>query len=447
MSDTVADPIDVPRRPAPRSALALAVVATASIAVHIPYALEGPKYLLDDYYTLWFRQTRGLLGTGGPGQLSARPGAWLSYLVEFGLLGHHPLLGYLLLASLDVAAALLLCRALMRLLPTDVACSASVLWVVLADHSTLDHWLSTINIVLGLCLLLLGIERLAAAPRRRGLLVATALLVASGLCYEATLAVSAIALLAVPRMLGRRVWTGRTAVAEAAVVATGLWMLLHTRHQLGGGGFDYRALPMSLFGTGVVHVQPVADALLIATFAVFAVSAARQWRRTGDLGCHLVFAGLLLIVAGTLAFARDPISPLDLGDRVNQVAAIGASLVWTGGIVQLGRTRWPARAGLATALVVGCIGYVARDLDYRDAGRDNAGIIHAVRAEYAAPPRQTVVVGPEYLTHHGITGMLGPEGQAFDAVTGRQGWDVFVALNPAQFTSSPPTLRVAVRSP
>jgi len=445
VSGTATDLVDAPRRPAPPSALALAVVVTVAVIVHIPYGLEGPKYLLDDYYTLWFRQSRGLLGTAGPGQLSARPGAWLSYLVEFGVLGHHPLLGYLLLAGFDVLAAALLYRALTRLLPGQVAFAASTLWVVLADHSTLDHWLSTINIVLGLCLLLAGVDRLAAAATRgRGLLVATSLLVASGLCYEATLAVSAVALVAVTRILGRPAWSARTAFAETAVVATGFWMLVHTRHQLGGGGFDYRSLPMSLFGTGVVRIQPIGDALLVATFALIAVSAAREWKRSGDLGCHLVLAGLVVIVAGTVAFARDPISPLDLGDRVNQVAAIGAALVWTGGIAQLGHVRWAARAALVTTLLVASAGYVSRDLDYRDAGRDDARIIHAVFVAYPAPPKQAVVVGPVYLTHHGVTGMLGPEGQAFDALTGRRDWEVWVALSPTQFTSSPPALRVVV---
>ena len=457
MSDTATDRVDPLGRVGGPWRWGLAGVVALAVVVHLPYAVEGPTYLLDDYYTLWFRHSRGLLGTAGPGQLSARPGAWVSYLVEFGVLGHHPLAGYVLLAALDVVAAGLLYRALVRLVPVEVAGFAAVLWVLLADHSTLDHWLSTINIALGLCLFLAGIERLAAAmtspptfrgssrvPPDRSLIGATLLLVGSGLCYEATLAVSALALLAVPRICRRPVWTRRTALAEAALVATGVWMLVHSRHQLGGGSFDYRSLPMSLFGTGVLHAEPVGAVLVVLTLVVIGVSAAREWRRSGDLGSHLVVAGLVVIVAGTLAFARDPISPLDLGDRVNQVASIGAALVWTGGLIQLGRARWVGRAAATALLVVAGVGHLARDLDYRDAGRDNARIFGAVLASYGTPPEGNIVVGPMYLSHHGVTGMLGPEVHAFEVVTRRQGWNVWVALSPAEFNARPRALRVTV---
>ncbi len=422
-----------------------AVVAVA-VAVRVPYALEGPRYLLDDYYTLWFRMSRGLLGTAGPGQLLARPGAWLAYLVEFGVLGRHPLVGYLVLAGLGTTAAYLLFRCAARLVPWRAALAVSVLWAVTANHSTLDHWLSTVNIVLGLCLLLGGTCALiGATDDGRAPILASVLLVASGLCYEATLAPAAAVVVAIPWLRSRwprvRVLVGQ----EVALVGAAVWMVLHTKHDLHAGAFAYRDLPMSLFGTGVVHERAVAAVLMVAAVSILVASVAALIRRRGPaLGPRLALAGAALIALGTLAFIRDPISPLDLGDRVNQVAAIGAALVWVGGALQLTGRRWASTAALAGLVAVSTLGHLVSDLDYRHAGTDTAHIFAAVLKKDPVPPGHVVVVGPMYLSHDGVTGLLGPEGQAFDVATRREGWDVWVALAPSDFASVPPADRVTV---
>ncbi|HVM67136.1 MAG TPA: hypothetical protein VMU14_19870 [Acidimicrobiales bacterium] len=427
---------------------ALPAIAAVAAAVRTPYAIEGPRFLLDDYYTLWYRTSRGVLGTPGPGQLAARPGAWAAYLLEFGIIGRHPLIGYLVLAGLGVLTAVLLCRCLARLIPWQAAFAVSALWAVTANHSSLDHWLSTVNIALGLLLLIAGIDVLVTSrDTPHAIVPATVLLVASALCYEAALPVAAVAVVVVPRLRGHRPSLRTVALAEAALVTTGIWMATHSRHDLGGGAFSYRDLPTSLFGSGVIPAGWAAHGLVIIATVVVAVSIDTVVRRRSmALGPWMVICGVGVIILGTLAFARDPISPLDLGDRVNEVAAIGAELVCVGGALQAARWRWAAPVALMALFAIGVAGHVERDLDYRDAGRDTAQIFAAVLKAHPSPPGRVIVVGPRYISHHGITGMLGPEDQAFDAMTGVDGWEVWVAMSPSDLSAALPSDRVLIHA-
>jgi hypothetical protein len=88
---------------------------------------------------------------------------------------------------------------------------------------------------------------------------------------------------------------------------------------------------------------------------------------------------------------------------------------------------------LCLLATVGLIGHLQSDRDYEFTGRDNSRIVRSVLARSDRPPPFQVVVGPTFAAHHGVTGMLGPEGQAFSAITGEPGCDVWVALTPQQF--------------
>src|SRR5207249_10513981 len=79
-----------PRTPFTDRRVAAGLVVLVAV-VAVPFAVLGPKFILDDWFTVYWRTFQGVLWTGGHGQLRARPGAWLTFLVEFGLVGRHPL--------------------------------------------------------------------------------------------------------------------------------------------------------------------------------------------------------------------------------------------------------------------------------------------------------------------------------------------------------------------
>src|SRR5581483_10393287 len=176
-----------------------AAIGALALAVAVPFALRGPGFILDDWFTLYFRRFQGVLWAGGHGQLAARPGAWLTYLLEFGLIGAHPQAIYAIQTLLNVAIAVALFRLARRFVPESTALAIAVVWVVLQDHSTVDHWASTTPSQVSLLLLLVGgLALVTATDRRSAGVLAVALFAASALSYEATLPVAAAALFAVP---------------------------------------------------------------------------------------------------------------------------------------------------------------------------------------------------------------------------------------------------------
>lgn len=430
-----------------KSGRAYVVAGLSAILVRLPYGIQGPGFMLDDYFTLWWRRTVGLWGTAGPGQLAARPGAWLSYVIEFGVVGRHPLIAYLVLSGFGVAATLMLYRCLLNFVPVGSSLLGTLIWTVTANHSALDHWLSTINIVAGLLLFLVAIDRLAAATRH-GTAPATAvvLLAVAGLFYEATLPLACAALVTVPWLLGSRP-NGRTvATGEGVLALTGAWMVKHSQHDLHGGWFDYGHLPRTLFGDPYAHTWWASETLTVIALLVAVLSVIRMWspsfRAADRSGPLIALTGVAIIVLGTLAFARDPITPLALGDRTAQTASIGSALVLVGGLMQLPRKAAFSIAALVVAF--GALGHLRSDLDYRAAVRDNHRIIAAILAASPRPPGHPLIVGPMNLTHHGITGMIGIEDQALIAVTGQRGWRVLVATKPADYLAAPPEDRIDI---
>src|SRR5438309_1567736 len=173
------------------------------LALGIPYAVMGPKFILDDWFTIDWRSRLGLLHTSD--QMQSRPGAWLTFVAEFGLIGRHPLVIHLVQVALSAAIAVLLFLVARHFLSTALAGGLAVLWVLLPDHSSLERWASTMGIQMSLLLFLAGALMLTrAAKAGRPPVAAVVCFVGSALCYEATLPASAVALLAIPWIKGRR---------------------------------------------------------------------------------------------------------------------------------------------------------------------------------------------------------------------------------------------------
>src|SRR5437588_4353469 len=302
------------------------------LAIGIPYAVMGPKFILDDWFTIDWRSRLGLLHTSD--QMQSRPGAWATFVVEFGLIGRHPLVIHLLQVGLSAVIAVLLFLVARRFLPTGLAAGVAALWVRLPDHSSLGRWASTMGIQMSLLLFLAGALLLTrAAERGRRPLAAVACFVASALCYEATLPAAAVALVAIPWLKGRRPRVGALLVELLPLVGAGVWMLFHSQHEK-GGWFSFSLVYPAHFGWGLTPIRAMGLALGLAAAVLIALGLGGFFlpslRQLDRRGCWLVAAGLAVIVLGTLPFARYAIDPLGLGDRANVVSSLGAASVWLG---------------------------------------------------------------------------------------------------------------------
>ncbi|MCU1450516.1 MAG: hypothetical protein JWP02_2686 [Acidimicrobiales bacterium] len=420
------------------------------VVLAVPFAVMGPKFILDDWFTLYWRRFDGILWTGGHGQLRARPGAWFTFLVEYGLIGPHPLAVYALQTALNAAIAVSLFVAARAFLPSMRAAAVSVGWVVLQNHSSLDHWAATMPSQVSLLLLLLGVATLVRSTDRGGWgPVAVALFVASALTYEASLPLAAVALVAVPLLRRRPVRWPLVGAQFVPLAAAATWMLAHTQHHE-HGWFEFGLVYPAHFGWGITPGRPLGQLLGVAVAIVLVLLLAGRFLpsfgRPPRDATALVVTGLAVVVLGTLAFARDPIEPVALGDRANVMSSIGASLVWVG----IGLLLWHWRRRLAVVVgaafvVMSLTARVWRDVDYARAGRDSDRILATIAARYPDPPAGVIVVGPTPLYHHGVVGLIGEIKEATQAYTGRRGYRALVALHPSDYDAAPVELRVDSR--
>jgi len=419
------------------------------LGLAVPFGVMGPKFILDDWFTVYFRTFQGVLWSGGHGQLAARPGAWLTYLLEFGLVGPHPLAIYAIQTCLNAAIAVALFRLARRFVPSASAMAIAVVWVILQDHSSVDHWASTTPSQVSLLLLLLGGLSLVTATdddRRGG--VAVALFVLSALAYEATLPVAATALFAVPWLRRRRIPWATAGAQLVPLVATGGWMLAHTQHHE-HAWFGFSLVYPAHFGWGITPTRSIGQ-VVGAAFAVTlaGLAAAYILGRRGPVtsALPLIGTGVAVIVLGTLAFARDPIDPIGLGDRANVVASIGAACVWAA----LGLLAWQWRRVVGAVAAAAFVGLsltarVQRDLDYARAGQDTIDILAAIGRTYPVPPAGVIVVGPAPVFHHNITGLIGEIREATDAYTHDIRYVATMAKDGTAFRSVPVSRRLDYR--
>src|SRR5207237_595514 len=69
---------------------------------------------------------------------------------------------------------------------------------------------------------------------------------------------------------------------------------------------------------------------LLVAIALTVITAWAVRARVASVGVQLATVGIVVIVLGTLAFARDPIEPIGLGARANVVSSLGAAAAGTG---------------------------------------------------------------------------------------------------------------------
>jgi hypothetical protein len=414
----------------PRAPLVL--LAVLVLVRFLVLALQGTNLILDDIALTSLTERGGFGSTVPSGQDLdvTRPGAWLTFTLVFGAFAGHPLLlvGFVTLVNVGVAWALLVL--LRHFLADRTALWVAVLWVVLPTHTTLTAWPGTVQVVVGLLLLLLGAAVFVAGRGFAGAAVGGLLLAASILCYE----IAIPAALLVPLVLGAAVLPFRPdrlparplrlpdrGLALVPVVAASAWSLTHSIYDVESHLPDLLEIWTGHLGIGLYGSFTTPEWLIVASGALVAGGAASclvVWlagQRGRDEGPSLVVVGLLLMGVGLPVAISVGVTSLGFGDRVFGISSIGSALVLVGvGTWLWARSRTLARVGAAALLVVCLVGQLVALRSWGRAGDDVVALLDYVDG-LPDPAHVHVWVTPGPLSRNGVLGVSSPVGGANEA--------------------------------
>jgi len=417
------------------------------------YAVLGPGYVLDDWFTLSHARFGGAWAAGGSAQQTARPGAALVYAVVFGLVGQHPMVTLAILAVVGAATAALLVVVVRRFFGPGLALGTGLLWVVFPNHTSLEVWASATNIAL--CVLMAtGATALLDSTSRRRQAGALVLFAGAALCYEAVIPLAAVLIVVVPwYRRGRPDWA-LTAAGAGALGAVAIWIVVHWHpdKHVSSGVADLSQALGAHFGWGIAPEGPVASIIMIGGVIGVAVAAARlalpSLRHHAGRAEAAVGVGCAVIFLGAIPFAKYLYAPLGAGDRFNFVSSIGGALVWAGLLAMVG--AWRRELLVVAAVIVVGAGLATRgyrSLLWHRAGHDAVAIQQGVVA--AIPkPSGTVVVGPAPIQQQNIAAFLdqsniqGALALAYDSESVRAG----LTFSDTQFAQYPPGDRFDMRT-
>ena len=436
-----------------RIAAALVVLVVMLAA---PYAVRGPKLILDDWWVLRNRRFAGVLATAGHSQAVSRPGAWLVFTIAFGLLGRHPLALYVVQTALNVAVTLALFAVLRRFLGPPLAGAVVAVRALLPNHSAMDHWASTLAIVVSLLLLLGGARSLiGACDHNRPAWISAALFAMSGLCYEASLPMAAALLLAVPFLLGHRIRWSVLVMGGLAIGSTGAWMLAHPWRSVPSGYTDLTLLYTIHFGRGITGSPSLAVVTGLVAAIAISLSLGRvlvpDLRGQVGVGEGLVGVGLLTILVGSLAFVKFPLAVVGINDRANYIGSIGSAMVWVGAGALLWRFTDRRRIvlALASAVFVLCVlpARLEHDTNYWRAGTDAEQLVAGLRRSFPHPDGP-IVIGPAPLNRSGVVGLVADwdTSAALQLATGNRALVARIAPDAAAYRRAPESLRYDLRA-
>lgn len=431
----------------------ITILVVVAIGIVTAWAVIGTNFVLDDWYTLRNAHFGGPLDAAGTEQRAARPGAWLTYAVIFGLVGRNPLPVLLIQGAIVLPTALVLFATIRRFLPEWLAGLAALLWLVFPNHISLEVWASASNIALALLLLVVGAFLLSSPELSSGrAAVAALLLAASMLSYEATALVGAASAIALPWIVQRRIRWDVIALVGAAMAAAALWIVTHwhpaksAQHDA-----DLTQVVGAHFGWGIVPDGLVAELFsLIAVVGIgvamarLAMSSTRS--RTGAAE-WAVLGGLVILVLGTAPFAFYFYAPLGAGDRFNVVSAVGGALIWAGFVGMLQRVDGRLALGAVVLMVVPAVlARGERAVLWHRAGHDAVAILDGVQRQIPDPDG-TIVIGPAPIQQDNVAAFLDQSNidaalqLVYDDSEVRGG----LSFSQEQFESVPPSLRFDIR--
>jgi len=394
----------------------------------VVHALQGTNLVLDDLTLSYYAERGGFWEVVPSGQdlHLARPGAWLTFTLLYGLVGAHPLVLFVVVTLLNLLVAWLLLLVLRRIVADRTALWVAALWVVLPTHTTLTVWAGTTQVVVGLVLLLAG----ALAFQHGRWVVAGLGLAASILCYElAVPAALLVPLVAGSGLLPLRVdrrdphpvgWQVR-GIAFVPVAMAAAWSLTHSIYDVAPHRPGLVEIWTAHVGIGLFGSYETPDWLVVAFGAVVAGGAAScvvAWvlgERGRQEGPSMVVAGLLLVGVGLPVAFTLGVMPLGLEDRVYGISTIGSALLLVGmGTWLWRRSRTVATVGGVLLLAACLVGQVVAMRSWSRAGDDVVALLrYADDRPESEATHLHVVPGP--LNRNGVVGTLSPTGGANEA--------------------------------
>jgi hypothetical protein len=389
------------------------VVAFLGALPTLAGAALGAGLAVDDWAFAAHSRYEGFLHAYGQQSLS-RPieGTW--EWAEFKLLGTHPVPHMLLLAAVNAAAAVLLWRLLLRLVPRRIAVLTTLVWLALANKGSTHLWLTNSPHVFSLALML-GALLVATSgpPEGRRLAVAIGLLVLATFAYEGALAIGGLGLaILVWRDAPRTVRVRRAVMTLAILGAAGGWTLV-TSPKLNGTHaqpfHDASHLLAAHFGSGVMPRWTILLTIVALVLVGWSLATLVLPSFATRIEERLVLVGLAILVLGALPFAVGgfPFSTDGFFDRGSLFADLGTALFYGAGLAMLWRLPWrPAAAVLAgAALVTLSVPGVSDVNNFARAQRDGQRFLRATdQLPAAVRTRGPVTFLP--LASHGGVAML-----------------------------------------
>ena len=402
-----------PRDPAAPAAhapsAAYVALAAVPLVVAAAFLALGAGYVLDDWFFRANARFDGTWSVAGP-HAGQRPGAVPLWALVFGPWAGHPVPSVLLAAAANSLFAVCLAVLLRRVLPERLALAVAFAWAILPSHTSLEVWLSCINIAWSQAAAALALVVGWRDGRRWWHLGAAAVLLGFAvLAYEANVVVVALAVVALPWLRrGRPDWP-LVAVAGLSTSTALAWVLTHwfEGKDVAAGLAPIHDVLVANTGWALLPPGGAAQLLAAAALVPIAVAVARHalpsFRTGARTGERLVLAGVGVMVAGTLPFALYVYEPLGAGDRMNGLSAVGGALFLVGAAVMAaGGSRTLATAAAVVAIVAATATRADRLWLWHLAGRDARAVLATVVERFPSPPRVPVVLGPRPLGRNKI---------------------------------------------
>lgn len=429
------------------------MLAAVPIVIGVVFLVIGAGYVLDDWWLRANARFDGAWSVGGR-HAGQRPGAVPLWGLVLGVWAGRPVPAILFLSAAGSVFAVCLALLLRRVLPEPVAIAVAFAWAFLPTHTSLEMWVTCVNLAWSQAAAALGL----LVGWRRGrrwwhLAFAAGCFAFAVLAYEANIVVAALAVLVLPWAQARRPdWPLLATTGTASALALA-WVATHwfEGKQVAEGTAPVHDVLVA--NTAWPFVSPGATAKLLGVLALGALAfaggrlALPSFRASAGWPEWMMVTGTAVMLAGTLPFVRYVYEPLGAGDRMNGLSSVGGALFLVGAACVLGRA-FPPAAVLVAAMGLAAAGFTrAERMElWHLAGSDAEAIVRAAVA--AVPdPDGTLVFGPQPIVRSRIVPFL--EGTSISSALQLAYGDRRVrgemAPNAAAFRNAPAHLRIDIR--
>lgn len=397
------------------------VVTTLVAARSLYYAVLGPRLILDDWLLTYRGQFYGVLRAVPEVTRAAQPTKWAWLTLIFGVSGEHPLVLFVLVSLVNVAAAVAVYYALARFFPAPVPLLVASLWVLTANHSSLTVWAAASQAVVCVLFCCLGVTLLSKGRW----LLALAAFAASTLAYEFTIPICLVAAVlvgtrwlrprdGVPIVRDVRPW--QRGVMVAGLLGIVGWTAAHPKYPVAWRPPDVWDTWSAHVSTGLLGTESAPTLLLraleLGVIAGLAWCAVLWWRGDRDRGRGpaLALAGAAVTALGLVTTVLLPGLTIGVSNRLYGASSVGTAMLLVGIVVTVWRRRETVALGLATVLVVVCV--VGQVISLRAAHRGGEDVLALLRhlptvADDPANARFVVAPRPEHDGFYAVDNFFG----------------------------------------